>query len=484
MSANSSLVRIRLLVSILTALAAGYGQTTDQYLPLRTGMSWQYRVQFPGNVSLPYLPIFESPEGLMCTSVHCGTGSWNAGEINFTITVGDKISSTADLSSWKATLDATALRFFFFQTDPPTAGGKNSEFEVRLRTIQGGFQLEIVQIQYLGSGSPWRLVRPIAHVTSADLASKQSTSVVAGQFQDVVTTTTTVTGFSGYATGTWPTDVSLAPNTGMIKAVGKNPQGATLYTLELTKANTGGPAGPVLTAVNNGASFQTGVVSGSWITLWGSNLSQTSRLWGSSDFVENRLPKSLDGVSVKVNGKDAPIYYISPGQVNALAPTDTSLGPVDITLTNANGTAAPLRGELVASSPGLFMFDAESRKYVAAVHADGVYVGKSGLLGAGAAVRPAKPGDIILLYGTGFGLTSPAVITDLLFSGAAQLANLNQLTIRIGSVPAQVQFAGLTLQGLYQFNVVVPDVADGDQEVIAEMAGVRSQAGALITIQR
>jgi uncharacterized protein (TIGR03437 family) len=235
--------------------------------------------------------------------------------------------------------------------------------------------------------------------------------------------------------------------------------------------------------VTNAASFQAGIASGSWITIYGDHLSATTRIWTGADFISNKLPTSLDGVSVKVNGKDAPVYFISPTQINALSPSDSALGSVPVTVTNAQGTAAGT-ATLQTYLPGFFLFDPEDRRYLAAVHADGSFLGKAGLFGNAAVTHPAKPGEIISLFGTGFGPTNPAVPTDEIFAGAAPLAVPGQLAIRIGGIAATVKFAGLVGQGLYQFNVVVPDVHDGDQSVVATIAGVSSQQNAFVTVQR
>jgi hypothetical protein len=49
------------------------------------------------------------------------------------------------------------------------------------------------------------------------------------------------------------------------------------------------------------------------------------------------------------------------------------------------------------------------RKYIAGTHADGTFLGKSGLFGAAVTTRPAKPGDTIILYGANFGPTNPGL---------------------------------------------------------------------------
>ena len=57
-------------------------------------------------------------------------------------------------------------------------------------------------------------------------------------------------------------------------------------------------------------------------------------------------------------------------------------------------------------APELFAIFVNGARYAAAVYPDGSYVGSVGVLGA-AATRPAKPGDVISLFGAGFGRTNP-----------------------------------------------------------------------------
>src|SRR5262249_37299388 len=220
------------------------------------------------------------------------------------------------------------------------------------------------------------------------------------------------------------------------------------------------------------------IAPGSWFAIQGARLATANRLWGSSDFQGVSLPLSLDGVSVKVNGRDAAVYFISDTQINALAPADDTVGPVTVTVKNDQGTASA-RVNLQMYSPAFFTLDG---KNVAAAHLDRVYVGAPGLLGNAATTRPAVAGERIVMFGTGFGPTNPAVPTDTIFSGAATLVDPTQLTLQIGSATATVEFAGVVSNGLYQFNVIVPDLAPGDYPVTASIAGVPTPTTATITI--
>ena len=213
------------------------------------------------------------------------------------------------------------------------------------------------------------------------------------------------------------------------------------------------------------------------------DLSTNSRIWDASkEIVNGNLPTSLDNVSVTVNGKSAAVYYISPTQLNVQAPDDTAVGTVDVVVTSPGGkvTSSAL---LQKVSPALFQFDPQSRKYAAATFGDGSLVGPPGLFGTSVNTRAAKPGETVILYGTGFGGGTPAVPSGTVFTGAAPLAN--PATVSIGGIDAKVAFAGLSGAGLCQFNVVIPDaVANGDQAVVITVAGQRSPDGVMLAVQR
>ena len=238
--------------------------------------------------------------------------------------------------------------------------------------------------------------------------------------------------------------------------------------------------------VVNGASYGSSIESGSWVTIYGSNLAPATaasgRTWATSEIVNGKLPSSLDGVSVTINGKAASVYFLSNTQLNVQAPDDTATGPVPVVVTNANGSSSAYTVNLQQFSPGLFLFDPQNRKYAAAVFSDGTYVGPTGLFGSALTTRPVKAGESIVLFGTGFGPTSPAVASGQVFSGAA--ATSNPVTATVGGVGAAVSFAGISAAGLYQFNVVVPgNVASGDQELVLSVGGLATQSGIYLAVQ-
>ena len=96
---------------------------------------------------------------------------------------------------------------------------------------------------------------------------------------------------------------------------------------------------------------------------------------------------------------------------------------------------------------------------------------------------PAAPGETIVLYGTGFGSTTPAIAPGTLTTVANNLASAPTATV--GGIPATVQFAGLAngFCELYQVDLTIPpSTPNGDQAVVLTVNGVPSFSG-LITVQ-
>ncbi len=246
------------------------------------------------------------------------------------------------------------------------------------------------------------------------------------------------------AAGTYTENVQIV-------AAGANGSPALVpVTLEVT----GTPPAGSIAAVANAASFKPGLAAGTWVAIFGTNLSQSTYAWQASDFVNGLLPTSLQGVSVAINGLPAYVAFISPTQINVLAPDDATIGTVPVQVTAAQQKSNAFSTPKTLISPAFFTLG--GGVYVAALHADYSLVG---------AALPAKPGEIILLYGTGFGPANPVQIT-------------------IGGVAAQVKFAGLVSPGLYQFNVIVPNVPNGDAAVVATTGGIATQTGVSVTVQQ
>ena len=190
--------------------------------------------------------------------------------------------------------------------------------------------------------------------------------------------------------------------------------GDHIYTASYTLTPAGAGNTPSIDAggVVNGASFQPGIVPGSWLTIKGSNLSPVTDTWDKA-IVNGNLPTSLDGVSVTVGSKPAFVYFISPGQINVQAP-DVGTGPVPVTVTTPSGTSVAFTANVVAQAPAFFLWPGSQA--VATRNSDASLAVKDGTF-AGATTVAAKPGDVLILWGTGFGPTTPPVAAGIQVPG-------------------------------------------------------------------
>jgi uncharacterized protein (TIGR03437 family) len=159
------------------------------------------------------------------------------------------------------------------------------------------------------------------------------------------------------------------------------------------------------------------------------------------------------------------IDYVSPGQVNGQVPSDVATGPQPVIVTTAAGSSATFTITVNATEPGLLAppaFKLSGIQYAVALFSDGFYDLPPGLVSE-VASRRAVPGDTILLYGIGFGPVSDNTQAGVIDQGTNQVNAA--VDISIGGVSAEIQYAGLTpgVVGLYQFNVVVPNIPANDK---------------------
>jgi uncharacterized protein (TIGR03437 family) len=278
-----------------------------------------------------------------------------------------------------------------------------------------------------------------------------------------------------------PANLAAGSYTGSVQITAAGATGSPA-SIGLTLVVQGTQPAGVVTAVANGASFQTNFAASTWVSIFGTNLSTSTEEWGGSDFVNGMLPTTLDGVSVTINGMPAYVEFISPTQINVLAPDDATTGTVQVQVTTAGQQSNSFAAQKQQYSPAFFTFD--NGKYVAALHNSNYsYVGAPSLI---AGATPAQPGEVVLLYGTGFGPTDPATpANQLAASGTANPLPANSVQITIGGVAADVIFGGrIAGAGLYQFDVTVPSgLPSGDAAVVATIGGVQTQTEVSITIQ-
>ena len=247
----------------------------------------------------------------------------------------------------------------------------------------------------------------------------------------------------------------------------------------LTPAASGNNS-PIITDVENGASFVSGLVANAWITIKGSNFSSGIQDW-SNAVINGKLPISLSAVSVSVNGQPAYIEAISPGQINAVAP-DVPPGPVQVTVTTGAGTSVPFNTTAQIFMPAFFLWPGS---YAVATHTDYTPAVKNGTF-AGLTTVPAKPGDTIILWGSGFGPSNPAMPTGIALPSNTTYFAAQPVTVSLGTAFAQVIGAALAPgdASAYLVAIQVPiSLADGDYPVVASVNGVQSPAATLLTVQ-
>ena len=238
-------------------------------------------------------------------------------------------------------------------------------------------------------------------------------------------------------------------------------------------------AAPVITAANvlNGASFQSALAPNTWVSVIGSNLSGTTRVWDSDDIINNALPIDIDSVSVSVNGIWAYVEYVSPTQLNILLPVGTPTGAVQLQTYNHGLTDTAVTVQVQDVAPAFFM--QPDFKHVIATHADGTMIGPAGTAGE----TPAAPGETVVLYGTGFGATNPAAPEGMVITTPLPLAAGFPI-VMFNGVAGQVMYSSLTYAGLFQINVTIPASApSGDVPVVAQVGSTMSPSGAVIAVQ-
>jgi len=225
-------------------------------------------------------------------------------------------------------------------------------------------------------------------------------------------------------------------------------------------------AGGVVTVENYGGF--SAIAPGSWIEIYGTNLSTDQRLWASTDFQGNSAPTSLDGTSVSIGGQAAFVEFISGGQVDAQVPSNVATGSQSLTVKTVAGTSTAVTVTINSTEPGMLAppsLNIGGTQYLDAHFTDGATLVLPPGAIPGVASQRAKAGDTIVLYGVGFGPVNPNILAGQIVPVQPPNQLITAPQILFGTTPATVTFAGLAANnvGLYQFNVVVPSITASDK---------------------
>lgn len=223
-------------------------------------------------------------------------------------------------------------------------------------------------------------------------------------------------------------------------------------------------------AVVNGASFLPNVTpDGAIFSIFGTGLATDV-----STAATVPLPTTLLSTTVTVNGIPAPLYYVSPLQINAQLPANIPLGLATIVVKNGTNSSNAAAFRVPETGPGIFTYADQGKVRAVVINADGKTTNSS--------TAPAKVGDVVVAYFTGGG---PVTDKGGLGTGTAAPGGLSPVTnsygVTVAGTTALVDYVGLTpgFVGLYQANFHVPKVATGDRVVTLTIGGQASNGPVL-----
>jgi uncharacterized protein (TIGR03437 family) len=225
-------------------------------------------------------------------------------------------------------------------------------------------------------------------------------------------------------------------------------------------------------------------------TIAGSGYHATggTRTAGALDLADGKFPTELGCLAVEVGGQRAPVLYASPTQINAQLPTGVPPGNANVTVILNPGKPNESRSDasaitVLANAPSFFVFNGFS---IAARHPDFSIAADPSLVPG---ARPVKPGEVVLLYATGLGPTTPVYQAGEIPGAIAPMREAVTVTVAGTTLAAgDLLYAGVSpgsISGLYQVNIRIPaSTADGDIPVVLRIGGQSTQANAIIPVKR
>lgn len=341
----------------------------------------------------------------------------------------------------------------------------------------GGASLSNPTFTVTQAGSPNNLAFSPASASYSTASGTGRVTVTTGQgcpwsvFSDA--SWLVITSGSGTGSGPGVLTYSVAQNPGP-QRVGHLTAGTQVYSV--TQAGVAVP-GPVLTAMVSSASGKTGAIApGEIVSLFGSGMGPTPGVpFGQT------ISTTLGGVQVLFGNLPAALTYVSDAQINAVVPygvAGSSTVPVQVQYSGQ--TSPAVTAAVQPAAPALFSANLTGSGGGAILNQD-YSLNTSG--------NPAAIGSVVMIYGTGGGVTNPPSTDGSLAPSAEPFARLalQPVTATIGGVPAQVSYSGGApglISGLTQFNVTIPAaVAPGPSvPVVVSVGGYQSQPGLTIAV--
>ena len=224
----------------------------------------------------------------------------------------------------------------------------------------------------------------------------------------------------------------------------------------------GNPSYTVDSIVNTATQTPNYLAPNGLATIYGTELAFETSSVPAYSLTAGSLPTSMHGVSVVMGGLIAGLIYVSPTQINFVVPYELAQGTFTI-FVGRNSLAGPLlKVQVYTAAPAFFTWRGNLG---IAVHLDGSLISPE---------KPAKGGEIVVLFVTGLGRVSPDTGSSRIASLPVSLYPTAQLQVVLGGIPVpapNVLYAGLApnYAGLYQVNVRLPAVlpASSDIRVVA-----------------
>jgi uncharacterized protein (TIGR03437 family) len=273
---------------------------------------------------------------------------------------------------------------------------------------------------------------------------------------------TALTGSAGTATATLAVNGSQLPAGGgtITATYGAASNNVTSsVTVNVQSSGSGSSGTPAILGMVNGASFKATYAPGGILAVFGTQLAPSTATAGSVP-----LPDSMAGVAVTMNGIAAPLYYVSPAQINVQIPYEIPAGAPVVLAINNNGKVV-------------------SQFFTTAAEAPAILTDQNGALVPNAS---AARGQIISLYLTGAGAVTPQISTGAAPPTTTAVTGLPapvaNTTMTVGGAGASIQFEGIPygLVGVVQINFQVPSTVNiGAQPVVVTVGGVASSPAIL-----
>lgn len=283
----------------------------------------------------------------------------------------------------------------------------------------------------------------------------------------------TVSASSQPAAGTYNGNIVLTPAAPDLSSV----------TIPVTYlVTTTPPVRPAISSVVNAAGFQNSIAPNTFATITGTNLASITDTWDKS-IANGQLPAYLDGVTVTFDGKPGYVSYVSSTQINVLVPNITSTTLASVVVSNSGAKVLNIFNTPAAKySPAVFPWP---NNQAVATHQNFTYAVKGGTFSTLPTVA-AKPGEVIVLWVTGLGAANPPYLPGYVTPSDQTYSTSAAPTVTINNIPATVYGAALApgFAGLYQIAIQVPpSLGNGDWPVVANIGGVQSPTGIVLTVQ-